>query len=118
MNQTTPEDDAARIAVTALRDWESDVDAVQRARLAAARRRALSPALVPARYWQGAALAATLLLSVGVGFWPHSQPGIDPIVLQAVLEQSLPGADARAAELMLDDDLDFYLWLDNSAEHR
>ena len=117
MNQIRPEDEATRIAVSALRDWERDVDAVQRARLAAARRRALQPSPATPRYWAGAALAATLLLAVSIGFWPQPQPLADAAVLQAVLESPLPDSDARTAELMLDDDLDFYLWLDDSTEH-
>lgn len=117
MSQTNPEDETTRLAVTALRDWENDVDAVQRARLAAARRRALSPVVRASRYWPGAALAATLLLAVAVDFKPQPQPTNDPVVLQALLEVPLADADARTAELMLDDDLDFFLWLDHSAEH-
>ena len=117
MSQTTPEDKTTQIAITALREWENDVDTAQRARLAAARRRALSPAAAAPRYWQGAALAATLLLAVGVSFWPQPQTTLDTALLQATLEEPLPDAEAHIAELMLDDDLDFYLWLDDSPEH-
>lgn len=117
MSQTDPENEAIHTVVNALRDWEHDVDAVQRARLAAARRRALHPSPATPRYWAGAALAATLLLAVGIGLWPQQPPIADAAVLQALLETPLPDIDARTAELMLDDDLDFYLWLDDSAEH-
>jgi len=117
MSQTKPQDETTRIAVSALREWEQEVDAVQRTRLAAARHRALQPTPAAPRYWAGVALAATLLLALGVGFWPQQQPLADAAVLQALLESPFPEADVRTVELMLDDDLDFLLWLDDSAEH-
>lgn len=124
MNPTDPEapdalDPALRKAVTTLHAWERDVDAVQRARLAAARRRALTP--TDARpglslAW-GGAIAALLLLALGIGFWPQAPLAPDAALLQATLEASRDDwPAAQDAELLLDEDLDLYLWLDGHAE--
>lgn len=112
-------DEVADRTVAALRDWEQSLDAVQRARLAAARRRALATReRVAWPLWGGAALAASLALALGLGFWPRpaSPPPLDGALLQATLEaDDFNPADGHA-EVLLDDDVELYLWLDGAAE--
>lgn len=127
MNPTDPDDrdaldPALRKAVSTLREWEGEVDAVQRVRLAAARRRALAPADARSGFslaW-GGAVAALLLLALGIGFWPQASLSPDAGLLQATLDVSRDDwgdwPAAQDADLLLDEDLDLYLWLDGHAE--
>ena len=119
----SPEDPTARKVVAALRDWESDVDATQRVRLAAARRLALASTASARRAWPtwSGAVAALLLLALGMHFWPQATTTPDAAVLQATLETSLEArqfdaVEVQEAELLLDEDLDFYLWLIGDAK--
>ncbi|MDO9454262.1 MAG: hypothetical protein Q7J29_15590 [Stagnimonas sp.] len=108
-----PSDLAASTAITALRAWEQDVDPVQRARLAAARRRALDAAS-PTRawpLWDGLALAASLTLAIGLGRSP-APAGTPPDAAAQVIELSDDNPELLPEGL--DGDLELYLWLDGS----
>ncbi len=90
----------------------ADTDAVARARLAAARRRALDAANVPARrrapLWAGAALAAGVVTALTLQWWPVGDatvaPSTDPDALEWLVAEENP-------ELI--QDLEFYEWLDS-----
>ncbi len=118
MNDTA-EDPTTRIAVDALRDWENDVDDIHRTLLVAARQRALAAVNTTGRQslaW-GAAVAALLVLALGIGFWPQATTAPDLALLQATLEASyLDLEEAQVEELLLDEDLDLYLWLVSETE--
>ncbi len=108
----SPEDDAViRRTVAALREWEAKLDAVQAAKLASARRRALAAGTQGSALagwaggWQGAALAAAVLISVGAGVWPHKKlPMSAPPVAVIDAPEWLAADDADSDEL-LDEDL-------------
>ncbi|WP_293002606.1 hypothetical protein [Nevskia sp.] len=119
------QDPAIRRAVTALKQWEDDVDTVQRAHLAAARRRALSPEQATAwPVWAGGAVAASLALVIGVSLWPAMQRGPSsarptdaaslaaPVVAEYVAD--FGDADDELLHEGLDSDLELYLWLDGT----
>ena len=96
-----PDDPRVRPVVESLQAWEGELDAVQRARLAAVRRRALSPA--PARAatgWLAPALAAGVLMTVGLGVWLQA-PGTP--ALPAAAPASLAAGDDEA---LMDEDSD------------
>lgn len=118
-----PEDPTTRKVVAALREWENDVDAIQRARLVAARRHALASTASARHLWPAwsGAVSALLLLALGMHFWPQATTAPEAALLQATLETSLEASqfdsvEVQEAELLLDEDLDFYLWLIGDAE--
>lgn len=89
----------------------ADTDAVARARLAAARRRALDAAAPTKRrapLWAGAALAAGVVAALTIQWWPASDatvaPSTDPDALEWLVAEENP-------ELI--QDLEFYEWLDS-----
>ena len=114
-------EDAAVVAktVSVLREWEQGVDAVQSARLSAARRRALATpdavGLFGARRF-APALATALMLAVGVGFWPHptTAPNVLPMTALAEAPELATADEALDADPLLDADLDLYLWLNDA----
>lgn len=85
-----------------------DVDAVTRARLAAARRAALAPTRHPPGWLVPAAAAASfaVALVVGVALWPE-QGSHDESALAIEALPVLGGPD----ELDLYENLEFYQWL-------
>ncbi len=119
------EDPAIRRAITVLRRWEDDVDTVQRNRLAAARRRALTPAQTTVwPLWTGGAVAASLALVIAVNLWPeiqHAPPSAMPmdatgLAVPIVAEYAADFSDTEDDLLHegLDGDLELYLWLDGN----
>lgn len=108
-----PQDEAlARRLAAALRDSEQNLDAVTRARLAAARARAVAAAAPPA--WRGWALPAALAAGLAVY-------AVLPLREAAPVR---PAEPALALELMADElgpefyrDLDFYQWLQTQPAH-
>lgn len=96
----------------ALDHWQDEIDPVLRARLAAARRRALAASEAkprPAWVWLAPALATGVLLAFGIGFWP-SAPG--PSAPPApIVEELAVGLPASGEEPLQDDDLEYLLWL-------
>lgn len=113
------EEPTTRKVVATLREWENDVDAIQRARLVAARRHALASAASARRAWPtwSGAVAALLLLALGMHFWPQATTTPEAAVLQATLDVSeFDAVEVQEAELLLDEDLDFYLWLIGDAK--
>jgi len=119
------QDPAIRRAVTALKQWEDDVDTVQRAHLAAARRRALSPETTTGwPLWAGGAVVASLVLVIGVTLWPAMQRGPSstrptdaaspaaPVVAEYVAD--FGDADDELLHEGIDSDLELYLWLDGT----
>lgn len=99
----TPGDPPRSPLIESLDAWEAELDPVQRARLAAARRRALVPAPSPTLGWLPAALAAGVLLALGVGFWPSAS-----VVVPEPAPASLAAGDEDA---LMDEDSDYLLWL-------
>lgn len=109
-----PQDPAIAKAVESLQHWEQQVDAVQAARLAAARRTALAAAPAAPVWrspWLGSALAAGLLLTVGLNL--RSPPPASPSA--PALQASAAPAEALLEEgfddELLDADLDLTLAL-------
>lgn len=97
----------------ALDHWQDEIDPVQRARLAAARRRALTVTEVQPRsaawVWLAPALATGVLLAFGIGFWPSAPvPSAPPA---PVVEELAVGLPASGEEPLQDDDLEYLLWL-------
>jgi len=96
--------------VQALEHWQDELDPVQRARLTAARRRALSASAEGARAygWLAPALAAGVLLAVGIGFWP--QATLPPAAVPP--PESLAAGEAITGdEALIDEDAEYLLWL-------
>jgi ferric-dicitrate binding protein FerR (iron transport regulator) len=92
--------------VAALDHWAEAVTPPQRARLAAARAAALAMTADQSRYphrprWLAPALAASLLLALGLGFWPHP---VGPVAANAAVAQE---------EQQQDEDLDLLLWMNS-----
>ncbi|MDP3856797.1 MAG: DUF3619 family protein [Stagnimonas sp.] len=96
--------------IQALDQWEAELDPVQRARLTAARRRALARRAEPARGfgWLAPALTASVLLALGLSFWPGG--GLPPAPVPAV-DTLAVGEPAAADETLMDEDLEYLLWL-------
>lgn len=102
--------DAVEPVIQALEQWQDELDPVQRARLTAARRRALSAPAESARAygWLAPALAAGVLLAVGIGFWP--QAAVPPATVPAV-ESLAAGEAVTGDEALMDEDAEYLLWL-------
>lgn len=96
----------------ALDHWQDEIDPVLRARLAAARRRALAASEVkprPAWVWLAPALATGVLLAFGIGFWPQApMPSAPPAPAMEELAVGLPTAGEEPLQA---EDLDYLLWL-------
>lgn len=96
----------------ALDHWQDEIDPVQRARLAAARRRALAAAEVRPRrawVWLAPALATGVLLAFGIGFWPQApMPSAPPA---SAIEELAVGQPTMGEEPLQDEDLEYLLWL-------
>ncbi|ROH93063.1 hypothetical protein ED208_00560 [Stagnimonas aquatica] len=96
----------------ALDHWQDEIDPVQRARLAAARRRALTVAEAQPRrawVWLAPALATGLLLAFGIGFWPQAPlPSAPPT---PAIEELAVGLPTAGEEPLQDEDLEYLLWL-------
>lgn len=96
----------------ALDHWQDEIDPVRRARLAAARRRALAVAEArrrPAWVWLAPALATGVLLAFGIGFWPQAprpSAASAPAIEELAVGLPTAGEDPLQAE-----DLDYLLWL-------
>lgn len=93
-------------AAEALDRWAAAVTPAQHARLAAARAAAIGASGGTSRRgahprWIGSALAAGVLLALGLGFWPHPAG------------QAPAGATVAAEEQQQDDDLDLLLWMNS-----
>jgi hypothetical protein len=111
-----PPDPDTRPFVEALDDWAQRLDPVQRARLAAARRRALAPAAASRRsMWAGAALVASLAVAMLVGRWIDAAPATQSnkgLTEAAWIE--IDRAEREALQEGLDSDLELLLWLDGA----
>lgn len=96
--------------IQALEQWQDELDPVQRARLTAARRRALSAPAEGARFygWLAPALAAGVLLAVGIGFWP--QAAVQPMAVPTP-EALAAGEAIGSDEALMDEDAEYLLWL-------
>ena len=96
--------------IQALDHWEAELDPLQRARLSAARRRALTTRAEGTGTvgWLAPALAAGVLLALGIGFWP--QTAAPPAPVTAPDETGL-SADVGSDEALMDEDAEYLLWL-------
>jgi hypothetical protein len=96
----------------ALDHWQDEIDPVQRARLAAARRRALAAAEAQPRrawVWLAPALATGVLLTFGIGFWPQAPLPVAPVA--PALDELAIGQPLAGEEPLQDEDLEYLLWL-------
>lgn len=102
--------DTVKPVIDALEQWQSELDPVQRARLAAARHRALAVRPAPGRGlgWLAPGLAAGLLLALGVSFWPS--PVTPPVAVPPAAEL-VAGELLGTDEALLDEDAEYLLWL-------
>lgn len=109
----TAEREAAQPLIQALDQWQAELDPVQRARLAAARHRALAAGRTPARGygWLAPGLATGLLLALGISFWPQS-PLPQPSMPMPAPDRALAvGEPVLGEEALLDEDAEYLLWL-------
>jgi hypothetical protein len=102
------EQDTIQRSVEALDDWAAQIDPVQRAKLSAARHRALAATAQGAGglnvRWLVPACAASLALVMGLGAWHHATA-------------PTPAAPVVATdEFLQDEDLDLLLWSTGSSD--
>ena len=101
MNRPEQHDDVEPV-IQALDQWQAELDPVQRARLSARSDRARSLG------WLGPALAAGVLLALGIGLWP--QPAMPPSA-SPTAGQLAAGDTLNSDEALMDEDAEYLLWL-------
>lgn len=96
--------------IQSLEQWQAELDPVQRARLTAARRRALSARTDGARplVWLGPALAAGVLLALGISFLPQATV---PLPVLPTPGELAAGDAGNGDEALMDEDAEYLLWL-------